>query len=112
MKWKIYYDDNRTTSNLDEKPENVETRGVMCIVIENGEVGRQLVARHDYFWYVDGNWAGGDIFGLFDYLLEPGFKKVLFGRTIDSDKYESIIKRALEDPDFPPKTARLNNEKW
>ncbi|MHC4752905.1 MAG: hypothetical protein ACYTFW_23920 [Planctomycetota bacterium] len=55
--------------------------------------------------------GGGAKFGMYDYLIEPGFKRVLFGRTVTSDQFNEIFKRASNDPDFPEKTAFANKER-
>jgi len=107
--WKVYYGDGSTISSNDSEAEDIPSRNVICIVNKHEDVGRQIVTRHDYFWF-DGFWTGGDIFGLFDYLLCPGWRKVLFGRTIKTDQYDQIVKRALKDPDFPVKSANLPGE--
>lgn len=109
VNWKIYYGSGLTVTNLQSPPEKVPGRNIICIVNRHSEVGKQIVTRHDYYWF-DKIWTGGDIFGLFDYLLIPGWKKVLFGRTIETEEYEKIIKMALLDVDFPEKSARLPKE--
>ncbi len=107
--WKVYYGDGSSLSSQDIEPEDLPGRNVVCIVNKHPDVGRQIVTRHDYFWF-DEIWHGGDLFGLYDHLLIPGWKKVLFGRTIPTGDYENIIKIALNDSDFPVKSARLPRE--
>lgn len=109
IEWKVYYGDDSVQSNLTIDPEDLPGRNIVCIVNKHPDVGKQIVTRHDYYW-LDELWSGGDIFGLYDYLLSPGWKKVLFGRTILTERYEDIVRKALLDKDFPDKSARLPEE--
>jgi hypothetical protein len=52
-----------------------------------------------------------DKFGLFDYLIEPGFKVVLFGRTLTDDEYRAVWDKVCRDPDLPPKSGKLRGER-
>ena len=108
MSWRVYYDDGEFSSG-DGPLEAVPTLGVQVIVkrdtadpIDN--VGRRVLDRADYYWWDSDvqEWYGGDTFGLFDYLQRPGLKKVLFGRSISTERFIAIRNRALADPDFPP----------
>ena len=52
-------------------------------------VGRELLFDADYYCWrfatpeTTGRWFRCDLYGLFDYLRRPGWKKVLAGRTAD-----------------------------
>ena len=107
--WKVYYGDGSTLSNEQVEAENLPGRNIVCIINRHLDVGRQIVTRHDYYWF-DEVWSGGDVFGLYDYLLIPGWKKVLFGRTLRTDQYEKILSSAFLDSDFPIKSAKLPGE--
>lgn len=85
MRWIIYYGDGSTYGDQDGAPENAPTRNVQAITCEP-----------------DGIWKGGDIFGLFDYLLRPGWKRVLFGRAVTNDAYEKAVTIARNDKYFDP----------
>ena len=115
MNWRVYYANGNTYSNQDGAPENAPARDVQVIVMKDGDHGWRTQTEHDYYvWDERSNWLrwwGVDQFGLYDYLIEPGFKKVLFGRTISSQEYNEIIKRANEDKDFPRKTSYANKER-
>lgn len=109
IEWKVYYGDGSSISDIQTDAHLIPGRNVVCIVNKHPEVGMQIVTRHDYYWF-DKIWFGGDLFGLYDYLLTPGWKKVLFGRTIPTEQYEDIVKLALTDEDFPAKSAKLPRE--
>lgn len=104
--FRIYYADGST---YDGDPFVAPPDGVICIVKLDQDNGRFLVAQRDYYWF-DGEWFGGDLFGLFDHLRQPGPRKVVFGRFVTNRVYQKVIGKALADPDFPPKSARHPEE--
>ena len=116
MLYKIYYGNGETFSSQTAPPFLIPKRNdVQVIVQESDNHGWFTQAMNDYYvWDNRGNgwrWWGVDIFGLYDYLLEPGNKCVLFGRTIEGDEFNEIFKRASEDTDFPKKTSFANKER-
>jgi len=88
-------------------PWDVPTLNVQMIAVASPEHGWYLCRSNDYYWYLPDidEWQGGDIFGLWDYLAQPGMKRVLFGRTISNKDFGSILTRALNDPEIPQKTG-------
>lgn len=115
LTWKIYYGDGQTYSSLDGAIEDTPTTDVQVIILIDRDHGWTTQTGTDYYvWDNRGNgprWWGVDYPGYIDYLIEPGWKKVLLGRTIPSDIFNSIYKRASEDPDFPKKTSFSNKER-
>ena len=109
MKWKVWYDGGLTFSSDDGPPTRAPKRGVQAIACADREAGRVICRSSDfYIWSVfDGQsgWQGVDMFGLFDYLSEPGAKVVLFGRTIGNVEYRQLLNRIVDDPDLPVKTC-------
>lgn len=108
MFWKVFYDDGSTYHG---SPELAPSLGVILIVESDEEIGRFMLSGYDYYWWDQDCWRGGDIFGLWDYLHRPGWKRVLFGRTIHSDDFKRIYDVALKDGDFPPKSAKRRDER-
>lgn len=110
--WRVYYDDGTTYDDGDGPPGQAPKQGVICTVHRDAEVGRQIITHYDFYWWnADaGCWWGGDIFGLWDYLTRPGEKVVLFGRSVPNDHYREIHRRAVEDADFPRKSAWKDTE--
>lgn len=108
-RWCIYYADGSFLRDCDISPENVPRRGIQVIAVEDNDAGQAFLRNNDYYWwdYEIDSWSSGDIFGLFDYLLEPGVKIVLFGRTISNDEYRAIMIKAVSGDDYlPRKSAR------
>jgi hypothetical protein len=95
VKWLIFYGDGSTFSSNDGSPACAPARDVQVIVQVDKRVGIWLQSTGDYYIF-DGKWRSVDIFGLFDYLIEPGYKVVKFGRTISNDEYQVILRRAQE----------------
>lgn len=116
MKWKIWYADGSTFS--DENGSHEEAPGVGVIGIAQPEkwTGTTVVRQFDwYYWNAeDGYWFGADIHGLMDKLVRDRkghIRAIKMGEMIGWDAYEGIIRKAMTDPDMPPKTAKLKLEK-
>lgn len=107
MKWCVYYGDGAKFSDKDGGPELVPARDVQVIAQVSKEHGWEAVAGNDYYIWRDGRWYGVDKFGLFDYLVDPGWKRVLFGRMLTKDEYNAVWAQVSQD--MPDKTAF---EKW
>lgn len=113
MQWKIYYS-NSTYSDEDGPPASAPKRDVQAIVVRDDAIsGRYIERSNDYYIWTphNGGWRGVDMFGLFDYLSEPGTKIVLFGRTLMNEAFAKIWQRASKDQDLPAKSAFLPNER-
>lgn len=109
MEWRIYYE-HSTYSSEDGGAEDAPGLGIQAIAIRDEVVGRMIWWRRDFYWNEGGRWYGGDIFGLWDYLARPGFKKVGFGRSVPNALWNDIVKRVLEDPDLPAKSGWVDEE--
>ena len=117
--WRNYYGDGTTYSNLDGPPELAPGVDLQVIVTTDSENGRCMISggnagrRDDYYWWNPEReeWWVGDLFGLYDYLQQPGWRKVIFGRSLGKEAFKKIWQRALTDPDFPPKTAWRPHER-
>lgn len=93
--WRIYYGDGST---YDGDPYFAPALDVQ-VIVENDP--RILVHGWHHYWYEKDQWYGGDLFGLWDYLTRPGPKKVIFGRTIETEDFRQLLESADNDPDFP-----------
>lgn len=111
MNWKIYYDDGSTYSNQNGEIFFAPGQGVEVISYEDTEVGRRILHRADYYWPTEFGFGFGDMFALYEYLLSPGPKKVLFGKTISDCQFQNILKAAIADDYLPPKSAKHSLEK-
>lgn len=106
--FRIYYDGGLTYEGA---PENAPAFGVLVIVEKDQNSGRRLVMTKDYFCWLGDRWLSTDFIGMLDYLQQPGWKRVLFGRLVDDEYWYSVVKRANEDPDFPARTSYGYNER-
>lgn len=111
MKWIIYYGNDFSVTDQDATPFRVPGRNVQVIAQEDPDTGQTFVRSNDYYWWTDQGWQGGDIFGLFDYLADPGYKRVLFGRTIGNREFEQVLQKALNNTYLPKKSAWRPNER-
>lgn len=87
MNFMVFYDYHITYAG---DPDAAPALGVLCIV-DCHDIPH-IHERSDYYvWkFREEGWTGVDIFGLFDYLQLPGWKKVLFGRTVSNEVYEKV----------------------
>lgn len=105
--WRIYYGDGTTYQG---SPEEAPERGVQAIAQVHPDVGWAATSSSDYYVYLPHDWwQGVDVFGLWDYLATPGWKRVLFGRTVNNAEYKAILERAFAD--LGDKSALLPGER-
>lgn len=99
LNWRVYYPDGSTFDSTQGGPEDAPALGVQATVcsLEGVPITN---TRADFYWWEPFGWVGGDIFGLMQYLQEPGWKRVLFGRTITNARHDEIIAKASHDKDF------------
>ena len=107
MKYRIYYSDGRYSG----PPELAPVRDVQVILQPDKDVGWYFQTGSDFYVWWGERWLGVDKFGLMDYLMEPGWKRVLIGRTINNDEYRRIYQEAKEDRDLARKSGYLPGER-
>lgn len=112
MQWRVYYTGGATFSDGDGAPFDAPAVGVQVIVQKEPEIGRYLLAQRDFYWWDAERqfWFGGDQAGFYQYLFQPGPKKVLFGAFVSNAEYQEWIRQAHQDKDFPVKSARHPTE--
>jgi len=103
--WKIYYGSGVTYGPTSGPLEDAPALNVQAIAVADPTLGRFIWSQRDFYWWDAGQWFGGDIFGLWDYLARPGWRKVLFGRSLVRAEFERVMHQALADPDLPAKSA-------
>lgn len=115
-RWVIYYDEGPPFTDAAGPPEAAPAVGVQVIGYDDEVTGRTLLSGAEfrfyggYFWW-DGTWHSGDLFGLFDYLARPGLKVVKFGRSLDDARFREIWRQATEDTYLVPKSAYRPQER-
>lgn len=88
--WRIYYSDGSFFDNTMGGPSDAPAVDVQAIVCEPDL------------------WHGGDIFGLYDYLIRSGKNKVVrFGRLISNENYNEVAYKARHDLDFDQNTRHV-----
>lgn len=114
--WVVYYSDDTTISSEDATPISIEHRAdVQVIIQESADHGWVTVCGdHFYVWDDRGGgakWWGVDRFGFDHYLLQPGSKCVLFGTSIDNERFAEIFERARQDLHFNLKETFRRRER-
>lgn len=116
VQWRVYFDDGATVDSTTPL-EDVRGDGVQVIVQRDDTpgdvyaVGRELLYDADFYCWRDDRWFRCDLYGLFDYLRHPGWRKVVAGRTAHRAAYKTALLRAQQDSDFPLKSARQAGER-
>jgi len=100
MRWCIFYDGGATFSDSNGSPFEAPARGVLVIVVaDQNHRWRTVCGKDFYVWdnrgKVEGWWCV-DHFGLYDYLIEPGAKRVLFGRETTNEEFSRVLRSARE----------------
>ena len=128
-KWKLYYSNDELLGFDVDTWSKAPPRGVLALVVESEEVGREIDWGNDYYIW----WPGAehpwsvDRAGLWDFLYEVGSS--LAGRRIENENFDELIelgvkfgrststrmfRRRLErisvDPEFPPKSGNTPRE--
>lgn len=71
IRWRVYYED-MTFSDEEGTANEAPAWGVLVIAQVDPDVGRFLQHGADYYWYDGARWYGGDLPGVYDYLLRLG----------------------------------------
>jgi len=95
--WLIYYGDGVVTGSEVTDPYSLYKRSDVQVIIQPdpSHVWYSQCGDDYYIWH-SRRWWGVDQFGLYDYLLQPGEKCVLFGRTITNERFNQIFAQAQE----------------
>ncbi len=111
LRWRVWYDDGSSFSDLEGEPHEAPGRGVQVVVQADPRTGRRGISGADYYIWKGDRWFGVDLFGLWDYLSATGLKVVKFGRYIERSRFEDILRRAEADRGFPLRSAWLPSER-
>lgn len=112
--WRIYYGDGTTFDSSMGTPQQAPGLDVQVIVQPDERVGRVLLTRFDWYYFRTdlGEWWASDYFGLLDQLTSDRDGVVVAVKAgRNARAYDEILQRALHDPDFPTKSARLAGER-
>lgn len=107
--WIIYYSNGDSFSSDDGSPDEAPSLDIQVISQADESVGRKLLIHKDYYWYENNRWYGGELFGLYDYLVRSGRAK--FGRYVTDEVFNESLKQARNDPRLPLKSAIHPTEK-
>lgn len=112
MHWRIYYGDGTTFSSTEGAANDAPPHGVVAIVYPDPEIGRAVLHQWDWYYLKGGSWWGSDTFGLLDQFMHhaPEITAVKQGRTFTNAAYRAALQAAVEDPDFPIKSAQHRGE--
>ena len=111
VSWVIWYDKLPTFSDDEGESHEAPRWGVQCIAFYSADHGRVILHGHNYYWLEDGEWLGGDLLGLIDYVTRPGEKIVFVGRSVPPAVFWKIYNEADADPRLPPRSSYSALEK-
>ena len=108
MKWCIYYSDSIYTY-LDGEVKDAPGIGVQYIAQEDKNHNWVSFSGDDYYYWDDkgdgAKWWQGDRIAFNIYLIQPGWKKVLFGEMLSEERFTEISRRVSEDLQVARKTG-------
>lgn len=87
----IFYGDGTTFSGDMDKAETVNVQAIA----QDGPMGWHVASHTDFYVLRDEGFVGVDEAGYWDYMMHPGKKFVLFGRTIHTPVFQDIFQKAL-----------------
>ena len=107
MRWKIFYIDGTTFSNIDGNPEDAPGGSVQAIAQEDEVIGSAIHHGSDfYIWDKQyGGWYGMDHFGFVQYLIRPGKKVIKLAESMTTTGYRKLLDIIRKDPQLPKKSA-------
>lgn len=100
--WTIHYAGGLTFSSEQGGPEESPGLGVLAVVIPDDTTGYRVMHGggphygQGTYWWEKGQWFIGDVFGMTQYLAEPGWKIIRLGRTVTKDAWAQLWQRIEE----------------
>jgi len=107
--FKVYYSSGST--HMGNDPYITPVPEVVAIVQIDNLHGRRVVAGDDFYVWKDTSWYGTDLIGMFQYLMNDGPRRVLYGVMVHEEQWQSIMRLANNDSDFPKRTAYGRGER-
>lgn len=104
IKWRIYYGDD---TYFEGEPQDAPERDVQIIVQHDDDRGWIMTHANDFYLWNHNRWHGADAVGMYDYLMQPGWKRVLFGRTLPHGKFNEIYYRAKAARNYARDNGKL-----
>lgn len=112
MRWRIYYDDGTRCDSHTCEPEDAPGWGVLVIIQRDSKYNRSILSRHNYYYWhhSDALWYPADLTGILDQFsnFPRDVSALKVGRMVSTVRFDKILARATNDPDFPPASAGLN----
>ena len=108
IQWRIYYADGSTFDSANGRAADAPPDGIEVIVQTDPRVGRSVIDGKDWYVFDGERWVGMDGDGMKAFFRQLGTLKQ--GLTLSRPRYDAILHRALNDPDFPKKSARYPDE--
>lgn len=101
LRWRIYFGDGSVWSDQDGPPEKAPHDDVQVIVAAGPD---RLQHGRDWYWFKNDVPWSGDLQGLLLQLKRDRDREihgVKEGITIENRDFQELLKRAVNDPDFP-----------
>ena len=94
MRWCIFYSNGLTFCEAQGDAKDAPPVGVIAVVQDHIQPP-QVLHQSDFYWWRDGHWWAGDIFGFLDQAARYGATWVKQGEMIQPPMYQDIMARAV-----------------
>jgi hypothetical protein len=97
VNWIIFYSDGTRVSNEEMNVGEVKSCEVQAILWWSEDKSWLIIQGYEYYIWKYNRWYGAELGGKEHYLMQPGWKKVLYGDWIPDDRFEAIIQEAKRE---------------
>ena len=109
--YKVYYTDGSIFVGTKDNVGDTPIWEVLVIVQMDRNHGKRIITNGDFYVYESGSWLACDQWTMMQYMARKGMeKRFLVGVMVDGELWNSTVKKAREDGDFPVQTAYYAGE--
>jgi hypothetical protein len=98
VNWIIYYSDGTKVSDEEISIGELQSCEVQAILWWNeGEKSWLTISGYEYYIWKYNRWFGAELGGKEHYLMQPGWKKVLYGDWIPDDRFQAVMSEVYKE---------------
>ena len=101
FRWRLYYEDGSTYGDEDGEPWHAPKSGAQAVVVHDPAVGYVTLKGSDFYCYDPAwdcpVWRNMDVWGMQEYMREPGPRCVVFGEWMGNHEYQALCTRVTQE---------------